>query len=162
MPDNFELIQENRITARKRSLGQGNIFKSVRLSTGGGCYDVTSCYGQHFPSLGCYPPPRTAPPPLDSTPLDSSPPLNSTTPGHQASGTHPTGMLCCFRPIGFGFSRQSVWLQINVFSIHQRSYRLVFETELHNLLLHVHNLRSVPSTLLVHHTLLSWTCSLLS
>ena len=35
MPDNFELIQENGITARKRSSGQGNIFKSVCLSTGG-------------------------------------------------------------------------------------------------------------------------------
>ena len=33
--------------ARKRSLGQGNIFTSLCLSTGCGCYDVTSSYGQH-------------------------------------------------------------------------------------------------------------------
>ena len=52
MKENIELIQKNIITARKRSLGQGNIFKSVYLSVGWGCYDVTSCYGQRFPSLG--------------------------------------------------------------------------------------------------------------
>ena len=61
------------ITARKRSLGQGNIFRSICLSTWGwwweGCYDVTSCYGQH--------------PPLDSTPLDSTPsPHFWTAPSH--------------------------------------------------------------------------------
>ena len=60
----------------------------------GGCYDVTSCYGQH-PS-GQHPPGqdtmlRTVPPAKDSSP----PPHEDSTPihGQQAAGTHPTGML---------------------------------------------------------------------
>ena len=56
-------------TARKRSLGQGNIFTNVCHSVhgGGGCYDVTSCSVMDSTSLpaGQPPPtasPRTAPP----------------------------------------------------------------------------------------------------
>ena len=42
------------ITARKRSLGQGNDFTGVCLSTGGSLYDVTSCLAawSHVPSRG--------------------------------------------------------------------------------------------------------------
>ena len=56
MPDNFELIQENRITARKRSLGQGNIFKSVRLSTGGGVLWCHFLLWTALPFSGVLPP----------------------------------------------------------------------------------------------------------
>ena len=54
----------NLITAHKRSLGQGNVLTclSVILFTGGGGYDITSCYGYHHPP-GQHPAPRTAPPP---------------------------------------------------------------------------------------------------
>ena len=56
----------------QRSLGQGNVFYTC-LSVHGGCYDVTSCYGQHHPLAPTQPAPppgqnpRTAPPPPRST-----------------------------------------------------------------------------------------------
>ena len=36
-------------TARKQSLGQGNIFRSVCLSAGGPLYDITSCLAEWSP-----------------------------------------------------------------------------------------------------------------
>ena len=77
-----------------------------------GCYDVTSCYGQHpldntvpfdstttpwtAPSTQTAPPLWTAPPP-DSIPPRQHHPQASTPSltGKKAGGTHPTGMLSC-------------------------------------------------------------------
>ena len=62
------------ITTRKRSLGQGNVFPVCLSTEGGGCYDVTFCYGQH-----------PTPAPRNSTTLY----LDSTTSGqHHPPGYH--------------------------------------------------------------------------
>ena len=76
------------ITARKRSLGQGNIFTPIILFTGGG---LPQCM---------HPPPGTMHPPRDHAP---SPQDHATPPGtehagrygQRAGGTHPTGMQSC-------------------------------------------------------------------
>ena len=56
-----EQLRDPIFTASKRSLGKGNVFTHVCLSTGRkGFYDVTSCYGQHSPN-STHPPPRWCP-----------------------------------------------------------------------------------------------------
>ena len=55
MKNPTDLVLLQLITARKRSLGQGNIFRRMFLSVGGGSlYDVTSCLAawSHVPSRG--------------------------------------------------------------------------------------------------------------
>ena len=64
---------------------------SVSHSVHGGCYEVTSCYGQHPPRRTTSPLPRTA----HTHPQSTTHPLDSTNPGQQAGGTNPTGMLSC-------------------------------------------------------------------
>ena len=62
------------------------LYPSVILLTrGGGCYDVTRCYGQQHPQ---HPRSQTAPSP-------PAPRQHPAHPGQQARGTHPTGMLSC-------------------------------------------------------------------
>ena len=58
----------NLVTARKRSLGQGNVFRSICLSTGGSLYDFTFTLAvwSHVPSWGSLslaPSPTETPPP---------------------------------------------------------------------------------------------------
>ena len=75
--------------ARKRSLGQGNVFTPVCHSVHGGCLP-----------LGAGVTPLNTPP--GHTPLDN--PRTHTHPGHippgemaiEAGGTHPTGMHSCY------------------------------------------------------------------
>ena len=84
------------ITARKRSLGQGNIFAPV-------CHSVHGGSTWHPPGPGT--PPGTRYTPLTRyTPQDQVPPRPGTTPpgaehagryGQRADGTHPTGMQSC-------------------------------------------------------------------
>ena len=100
-------------TARKRSLGQGNVFTSVCLSTGGGGLHTPGCrppcrqtwgVGQtprmqipapHTDPLDADPcPPHTdapgcRPPGMQTPPQDADPPPRY---GQQAGGTHPTGV----------------------------------------------------------------------
>ena len=78
------------ITARKRSLGQGNIFTPVCHSVHGG--------GSASVHAGIPPPgPGTPPwirPPRPGTPAspDQTPPEHAGRYGQRAGGTHPTGM----------------------------------------------------------------------
>ena len=74
-------------TARKRSLGQGNIFSSVCqefCSQGGG---LPQCM------LGYHPPRSRHPPPNQAPPWTKHPPAGRY--GQQAGGMHPTGMQSC-------------------------------------------------------------------
>ena len=101
------------ITARKRSLGQGNIFSSVcqEFCTHGGSASVHA--GIH--PLGADPskpgiPLDQASPHLEQTPLDRAPPrsrppwtrhpppctVHAGRYGQQAGGMHPTGVQYCF------------------------------------------------------------------
>ena len=64
------------------SLGQGNVFRSVCLSTG-------ECGLPFVDSTS----PRTAPPPDRTSPLLGQHPPSGD--GGRAGGTHPTGMLSC-------------------------------------------------------------------
>ena len=68
------------INARKLSLGQGNIFTGVFLSTGGGSASVHA---------GIPPPPGA-----DTLPRKQTPPKN----GQQAGSMYPTGMQSCLIP----------------------------------------------------------------
>ena len=74
------------VTTRKRSLGQGNIFTPVILSTGGG-------------GVGRYTPGTRY------TPLRA---VHAGRYGQQAGGTHPTGMHSCFH-FFLLFIREFVW-----------------------------------------------------
>ena len=104
-----DLLCATVITARKRSLGQGNKFTGVCLSTGGVPDQVTS--GQTPPRadtpLGLSTPPRTkytpgtkyTPQGLSTPPRTNTPPRTKYTPpgyGQRAGGMHPTGMQTCF------------------------------------------------------------------
>ena len=84
------------ITARKRSLGQDNVFTPVCdsfCSRVCRCYDVTSCYRQDPPPDGQQPTPTwTTPPPPWTAPTPPPP-----TAGQQAGGTHPTEILSCLK-----------------------------------------------------------------
>ena len=73
-------------TARKRSLGQGNVFNSCA------CPSFCSQEGG-----GCLPPDRDLPPERD--PLDRDPPYWHLVAATEAGGTHPTGMHSCVLPI---------------------------------------------------------------
>ena len=77
------------VTARKRSLGQGNIFSSVCqefcLST---CWDTP--WSRHPPPRGTRHPPRDQAPPCT---------VHAGRFGQQAGGMHPTGMQSCFHMI---------------------------------------------------------------
>ena len=89
------------ITARKRSLGQGNIFTPV-------CHSVHRV-GSASVHAGIPPPQDHAPqgtmhPPVPCTPRDHPPPETMHPPGaehagrysQRAGGTHPTGMQSCY------------------------------------------------------------------
>ena len=88
------------ITARKRSLGQGNIFTPV-------CHSVHKGGGSASVHDGM-PPPRDQAPPGPAPPGPGAPrdqaPRGPGTPGtehagrygQRAGGTHPTGMQSCF------------------------------------------------------------------
>ena len=95
------------ITARKRSLGQGNKFTGVCLSTGGVSQhalrqtprDQTPPSTRYPPSTRHPPgtrPPRTRPPPGPDPPGPDPPgppsPIFFLPYGQHAGGTHPTGM----------------------------------------------------------------------
>ena len=88
------------ITARKRSLVQGNIFTPVCHSVHGGCYPSMPC--RWYPSMPCR---GVSDPGVVPTPGDACsgglllpggawwrPPPTATA----ASGTHPTGMHSCY------------------------------------------------------------------
>ena len=81
------------ITARKRSLGQGNIFSSV-------CQEFCSQGGLPQCMLG-YHHPRTRHPPKADTPWEQTTPcaVHAGRYGQQAGGMHPTGMQSCFSMI---------------------------------------------------------------
>ena len=87
------LLECTLVTARKRSLGQGNIFAPVCHSVHGGvclsaCWDTTPPPGADTPGPA---PPKTRHPP------DQAPP-NAVHPGRygqRAGGTHPAGMQSC-------------------------------------------------------------------
>ena len=102
------------ITARKRSLGQGNIFTPVCHSVhmGGGEYlgrdtpwDQVSPGNRYTPPGPGTPPRPGTPPPRGTryTPQDQVHPPDQVHPravhagryGQQAGGTHPTGMHSC-------------------------------------------------------------------
>ena len=70
-------------------LGQGNIFTSVCLSTGGGGVCLSACWDIQPPSIPC--PPGADPPPGKQTPAY----------GQRAAGTHPTEMHSCY-----------IWLEV--------------------------------------------------
>ena len=81
---NFQVFGVYRIfTARKRSLGQGNIFRSVSriLSTGG---SLPQCM-LGYPWEETLPPQRRHPPNAE----------HAGRYGQRAGGTHPTGMQSC-------------------------------------------------------------------
>ena len=88
------------VTARKRSLGQGNIFTPVCHSVhrGGG---LPQCMLGYHPLGPCTPLDHT--PPGTMHPLDHAPPGPCTPSdaehaeryGQYAGGTHPTGMQSC-------------------------------------------------------------------
>ena len=91
------------ITARKRSLGQGNIFAPVCHSVHRGEYLGRYPPGQVHPLAGT--PPWAGTPPLAGTPtpLAGTPPGSRYPPqqcmlgcGQQVGGTHPTGMHSCY------------------------------------------------------------------
>ena len=96
------------VTARKRSLAQGNIFRSV-------CQEFCPQGGSASVHAGILPPrhpeqtpgsrhpPNQAPPrpgnPPEQTPPEQTPPWDQAPPrryGQRAGGTHPTGMQSCF------------------------------------------------------------------
>ena len=71
-------------TARKRSLGQGNVFTSVCDSVHREGVSAPLYAGIHTP--------------LANTPKADTPPSSDTMGyGQQAGGTHPTGMHTCYR-----------------------------------------------------------------
>ena len=85
-------------------LGQGNIFTSVCLSTGGRGVCLSACWD--IPPRADTPPgadtPQSRPPSREQTPPAADPPRSSSPPGKQtpaygqrAAGTHPTGMHSC-------------------------------------------------------------------
>ena len=91
-------------TARKRSLGQGNIFTPVCHSVHRG--GLPQCMMGYHPPRTRYPPgpgtpPDQAPPrpgtPSDQVPPDQAPPCTAHAGryGQRAGGTHPTGMQSC-------------------------------------------------------------------
>ena len=83
-------------TARKRSLGQGNIFSSV-------CQEFCTWGGLSQCMLGYHIPPGADLLPPEQTPPGTSPPGSRHPPcavhagryGQQAGGMHPTGMQSC-------------------------------------------------------------------
>ena len=81
------------ITARKQSLGQGNVFTPIRQS-------FCSQGGVYLCMLGYTPPsqPDTplGRPPLGRQPPGRHPPSDTTGYYQQAGGVHPTGMHTCF------------------------------------------------------------------
>ena len=102
------VILECIITARKLSLGQGNVFTPVCDSFHGGC--LTHCMLIYTP-LSRHSPRQT--PPMADTPWEDTPPPRQTPPradgpswadapqdtteyGQQTGGTYPTGMHTCF------------------------------------------------------------------
>ena len=91
------------VTARKRSLGQGNIFSSVCqefCSQGGvclsACWDTTPPQKQTPPRCR-HPPPKKQTPPQKQTPHRADTPcaVHAGRYGQQAGGMHPTGMQSC-------------------------------------------------------------------
>ena len=84
----------NLITARKRSLGQGNVFTPVCQFTRGENWLPS----MHHRSEADIPPPDRHPSggrhPPGRHPLDRHPPADRLT--TEAGGTHPTGMHSCF------------------------------------------------------------------
>ena len=103
------------VTARKRSLGQGNMFTGVCLSTGGSTWPATpSPPGTRYTPLGADPPEQTAPasrhplrvdtPPGADTALGADTPREQTPPlaaehagryGQRAGGTPYRILLEC-------------------------------------------------------------------
>ena len=85
-------------TARKRSLGEGNIFRSVCQEFcpqwGGGEVCLSACWDT-LPGPGTSPGPGT--PPGAGTPRDQAPRRaeHAGRYGQRAGGTHPTGMQSC-------------------------------------------------------------------
>ena len=81
------------LTARKRSLGQGNVFTGVFLSMGGGVggFGFPACITGHMPSIrgGGLHPGGSA---YGGGGLGWADPPGT----RKAGGTHPTGMLSCF------------------------------------------------------------------
>ena len=93
------------ITARKRSLVEGNVFStylSVVLFTGGGGVMMSlpvmdSITVPENTTLWTASPFWTAPPPTDNTPSWTAPPAqHHPLPSQQVVGRHPNGMLSCF------------------------------------------------------------------
>ena len=73
---------------------------SVSHSVRRGCYDITSCYGQHPPRTVTPPPPGQHDPSWTASPQIAPPPRQHhspwtapPSPHQQACGSHPTGML---------------------------------------------------------------------
>ena len=83
-------------------LGQGNIFTSVCLSTGG---SASVHAGIHPPEADTPLPGST--PPLEQTPREQTPSPGRQTPayGLRAAGTHPTGMHSCSQQVDFHSSK---------------------------------------------------------
>ena len=80
------------ITARKRSLGQGNIFSSVYQEFCSQVGGLPQCMlGYHTP-LSRHPHPWSRQPPGPGTPLCA---VHAGRYGQQAGGMHPTGMQSC-------------------------------------------------------------------
>ena len=84
-------------TARKRSLGQGNIFTSVCHSVhrGGGVCATHAPSPQACTPKAHMPPPGTHVPPAHTPRRHVCPRADSTRCGQWAGGTHPTGMHSC-------------------------------------------------------------------
>ena len=78
------------VTARKRSLGQGNIFSSV-------CQEFCSLGGSASVHVGIPPPPGADTPPEADLPWEQTPPctLHAGRYGQQAGSIHSTGMQSC-------------------------------------------------------------------
>ena len=98
----ISLTHLNRSYHPKLSFGQGNIFRSVCLSTAGGGVMI-SLRGQHPPPdstpILTRTTPWTAPPPDSTSPLTAPWPSgpHHPYPGQQVGCTHPTGMLSCLQ-----------------------------------------------------------------
>ena len=76
-------------------LGQGHIFTSVCLSTGGRGVCLSACWDIHPP--GADPPEQTSPPSRPPREQTHTPPRKQTPAyGQRAVGTHPTGMHSCY------------------------------------------------------------------